>query len=183
MENARLLTETREALDQQTATAEVLGIINSSPGDLAPVFDAILKKAHTLCGAEHGALTTFDSEMFRAAATRGLPEPFAELLRGGFRPLPGSAPEPLLRGERCVHIVDMAALVAESTPAAARLLQLSVDLAVTRTLLLVPARIEGHRQEPRPIAASAVPRIEPTWHSSEEAGLARAPCRDPRELW
>jgi class 3 adenylate cyclase len=142
IENARLLTETREALEQQTATAEVLQVVNSSPGDLAPVFDAILEKAHNLCGADRGALVSFDGQWFRAIATRAMPENFAEFLRRGFLFVPGGPADELLRGEP-VHILDLAAFAAESPPAIARVVQPALELAGTRTILMVPLCKDG----------------------------------------
>ena len=136
IENARLINETRETLEQQIATAEVLQIINSSPGHLAPVFDAILEKAHTLCGAINLAcLLAHDGGKFHAVATHGVPDHFAELLRQPFPAYDGSPQERMMKGERLIHFADQAAV--EQTHPIGRA---SVELAGTRTLLFVPLR-------------------------------------------
>jgi GAF domain-containing protein len=140
MENARLLTETREALEQQTATAEVLQVINSSPGDLAPVFDAMLEKAMRLCGATFGSLQTYDGEFFRTVASRGLPDTFLELLREPFRPDPNSFEERLVRGDDLVHIPDVTPLGPLPDDPLSRT---AVETAGLRTLLFIPLRKEA----------------------------------------
>src|SRR6516162_3767645 len=117
MENARLINETREALAQQTATAEVLHVINSSPGDLAPVFDAMLERAIRLYTPAFGVLFTWDGERFHRVAWRGGSEEAIEASRAAVIPPPGSPGYRLVQGENFVSIADLAAdEIARTTP-------------------------------------------------------------------
>ena len=155
--------ERDESLAQQTATAEVLGVINSSPGDLAPVFDTILEKAHTLCGAEHGALVVYDGEHFRAVATHNLPHEFAELYRQPFRTSSGSPSQRLLNGERLVHIPDN---LARARPDG--LIPRGGYDAGLRSVLVVPLRkdtvllgyISASRREVRPFSDKQIALLQ-----------------------
>src|SRR5262249_5274449 len=102
IENARLINETREALERQTAAAKGLQVINASPGRLEPVFDAMLESATRLCDAKFGILWLRDGEQFRAAALHAVPERYAEIARVPCRPQPNNPLGRMLRGERLI---------------------------------------------------------------------------------
>ena len=167
IENVRLLSETREALNQQIATAEVLQIINSSPGNLAPVFDAMLEKGIRLSEAAFGILCTFDGECFRTAAMRSIPPAYAEYL--SHSPLTfaaGSGPAAVLAGQRYHTIADLAAdpLTLSGDPTRRAV----VELGGARTGLAVGLRKDGtllgiflvFRPEVRPFTEKQIGLLE-----------------------
>jgi GAF domain-containing protein len=159
MENARLLGELRESLEQQQAIAELLQVINSSPGDLTPVFNAILDKAHALCGATRGTLFLFDGETFRAAAAHGYP-PGASL-PNGIKVSEDVRLAALLAGERLVHVADLT----EVDDPIARAVAARGGV---RTNLLLPLRKEStllgviscNRPEVRPFSEKEIALLE-----------------------
>ncbi len=165
IENTRLLTEQREALEQQTATAEVLEAINRSSGDLTPVFDIILEKAHALCGVTMGALLVVDDDgMHRAVATRGYSRETDEHARQP-RPLFQETLEGLTRGRRIVHLPDMGAdETMMNSPFARRFIELSG----ARTYLMIPLRkddailgmISAVRTEVKPFSEKEIALLE-----------------------
>jgi len=103
--------ERDEGLQRETAIAEVLQVINSSPGDLTPVFDAILEKAMRLCGAAFGSLHTYDGERFQTKAHRGIPQAYAEF-RARHPPKGFGAVATLVETRKPVQVLDVAALEA-----------------------------------------------------------------------
>src|SRR6516162_6857949 len=108
IENARLLNELRQSLDQQTATSEVLSVISSSPGELEPVFQAMLENATRICEAKFGTLYRFEGNAFHWVAQVGAPLEFAKFLRqrGPFQPPPGTMLDHVLRTKQVRHTAD-----------------------------------------------------------------------------
>jgi GAF domain-containing protein len=131
IENTRLLNELRESLDRQTATSEVLSIISSSPGELEPVFQAMLENAVRICDARFGILFRYDNENFEAVALFGLPPAYAEFYRqrGSFQPPAGTPLDRLLGTKDVVRIVDDSTEPVPST---------SAKLGSARSLIVVP---------------------------------------------
>ncbi|MBV9480329.1 MAG: GAF domain-containing protein [Acidobacteria bacterium] len=165
IENARLLTETRQALEQQAATAEIVQVINSSPGDLTPVFDAMLERATRLCEAGFGILWIYDGERFRAAALHGVPAAYAEFLAGPINLADSAALGDIARGRSYVHVPDLAS---PGNHSKSLLRQATIELGGARTGLAVPIHQNDtllgifviYRQEVRPFSERQISLLQ-----------------------
>jgi len=173
IENTRLLKELRqrtgdltEALEQQTATSEVLRVISSSPGELAAVFQAMLDNAVRICEAKIGILFRYENGTYTAVATLGVTAAYAEYLnRGPIRPGPTTGLGRVASTKQTIHIVDTQVEQAYADREPFRVA--TADLGGARSLLNVPMLKEGeligsigiYRQEVRPFSDKQIELI------------------------
>ena len=174
IENARLLNELRqrtddlsEALEQQTATSEVLRVISSSHGELEAVFDSMLENAVRLCDAKFGVLNLYDGEAFRHVAMHNVPPAYAAAREGKVvRPPPGGQLDQVVKAKEAVHIEDVHQMLPyrEGNPNVRAL----GDLGGARTMVTVPMLKENQligaigifRQEVRPFTEKQIELVK-----------------------
>ena len=175
IENTRLLNELRQrttdltkSLEQQTATSEVLSVISSSPGDLEPVFVAMLENAVQICGANFGNVYRWSADALHLVATHNTPPAFAEARRNSpFRPGPDTPTGRMVATKTVTHVADLAA-EPRATEQDDREVRFGVDVGGIRTLLSVPMLKEGelvgaftiYRQEVRPFTDKQIALVK-----------------------
>jgi signal transduction histidine kinase len=185
-ERDQALEQLSEALEQQTATSEVLRVISSSPGELGPVFDTVLENATRLCEAHFGILYRFEDDAFRAIALRGAPPAFAKFQQSGpIRPTPVSGLGRIVSTRRPVHITD--AMAQQHYIDGDPYVVTAVKLSGSRTLIFVPmlkddeliGSIAIYRREVRPFTDK---QIELLTHFAAQAVIAIENTRLLNEL-
>jgi two-component system, NtrC family, sensor kinase len=168
IENARLLNELRESLQQQTATADVLKVISSSPGELEPVFRTMLENATNLCGAQFGHMYLRRGDAFELAAAHNTPPDFAEeRKRTPYRFDRGKTPtNQMVRTKSVIHVADLR--LHESYLSRDPRAVAAVELGGVRSVILVPMLNEGevvggfaiYRQEVRPFTDKQIELVQ-----------------------
>jgi GAF domain-containing protein len=167
IENARLLNELRESLQQQTATSDVLSVISSSPGELEPVFQAMLENAVRICQAKFGFMLRYDGEAYHTVASLCSVAAYAaEMRRGPLRPDADSALGLVARTGQVAQIADATAhrLYAERNP----IFVAATELGGIRTIVAVPmlkddqliGAITIYRQEVRPFTDKQIALVQ-----------------------
>jgi GAF domain-containing protein len=162
LENARLVGELRQSLEQQTATADVLRVISASPGALEPVFQAMLENATRICEANFGVLNRYENGQLHVGAMHNVPPAFAEFLQGEggtFTPVPGSVFDRALQTKQVSYTADNAA---EAIPGRA------ATLGGARSTVCVPMLKDGaligtitiYRQEVRPFTDKQIELLQ-----------------------
>jgi GAF domain-containing protein len=164
IENTRLLNELRESLQQQTATADVLKVISSSPGELELVFQAMLENAVRICEAKFGTLWLREGDAFRAVALHNAPHAYANARRRELllRPPPNTALGRVASTKQVVQIDDIAAHTYDPEWRAA------IELGDYRTVVSVPmlkdndliGAISIFRQEVRPFTDKQIELVQ-----------------------